>query len=164
MFSALDIFSNLSFPFRLIEINTGNAYFALESKELKSFGKEENLSGTFEIIYKCSGMECHFECDITIGNVYYFYLELDTAYDIMFSKNSKAVLIDYNNDRTSIIIQFDDKCRCTAVGKIKNKLDQYRSGIEFTMNVEQSEVCDMLVSLDKFFSELKRIKGNSDFF
>ena len=160
----MDFFSDLSLPFRLIEINTGNEFFELECKELKLFGSEESLSGTFEVIYKCSGMDCHFECDITIGNVYYFYLELDTAYDIMFSKNSKVVLSDYNNDRTSIVFQFDDKCRCKAFGKIKNKSDQYRSGIKFTMNVEQSEICDALVSLDKFFRELKRVKGNMDFF
>ena len=164
MFSALDFFGDLSLPFRLIEINTGDEFFALECKELKSFGSEENLSGTFEVIYKCSGMDCHFECDITIGNVYYFYLELDTAYDIMFSKNSKAVLSDYNNDKTSVVFQFDDKCRCKAFGKIKNKTNQYRSGIKFTMNVEPSEISDALVSLDEFLSELKRVKGNMDFF
>ena len=160
----MDLLCDISFPYRLMEINNGDVFFALECKELSSFGSEDNLSGTFEIIYKCSGMDCHFECDISIGNIYYFYLELDTAYDIMFCKNAKAVLSSYNNDRTDLVIEFDDKCNCTASGKIRNKSDQYRSGIEFTMNVEQSDVCDALVSIDEFLIEMHRLKGNMDFF
>ena len=134
----MEDFNGLSLPFRLIELNSGEQLFALECKEIRTLGSKEELSGTFEVIYKCNGMDCHFECDITIGNIYYFYLELDTAYDILFSKNAKAVLNDYNNDRTNIVFEFDDKCRCKAHGTIKNRSDQYRSSIEFTMSADQS--------------------------
>ncbi|MBQ8967214.1 hypothetical protein [Ruminococcus sp.] len=160
----MEDFNGLSLPFRLIELNSGEQLFALECKEIRTLGSKEELSGTFEVIYKCNGMDCHFECDITIGNIYYFYLELDTAYDILFSKNAKAVLNNYNNDRTNIVFEFDDKCRCKAHGTIKNSSDQYRSSIEFTMSAERSEICDALVSIDKFLNELSQVKGDMDFF
>ena len=162
--TALDNFNGISLPFRLIGLNSGDQLFALECKEIGTFGRKEDLTGTFEVIYKGSGIDCRFECDITIGNIHYFYSELDTAYDILFSKNAKAVLSDYNNDKTNIVFEFDDKCRCKAFGTIKNRSDQYRSGIEFTMSAEQSEICDTLAALDKFLNELRKVKGDLDIF
>lgn len=39
------------------------------------------LNGQFEVSYSCSGIDSRFECDITIGNLYSFYLQLDNAYE-----------------------------------------------------------------------------------
>ena len=164
----MNFYDDIVLPIRLIDIQMGDKCFILEFKDFVRNTNDNSicrskLLGIFEITYKCNGMSCCFECDMSIGNLYYFYLELDTAYDIEFSTNAKAILSDYNSDKTNIIVQFDDKCRCELSGHIKNKIDNYRSGIEFTINIEQSDVCDILVKLDKFLREMKQIQGNYNF-
>ncbi len=134
---------------RLFEIENDDSYFALEYK-----------SGSFEVIYRSCGIECRFECDTSAENVFYFYMSLDTAYDIEFARNSKAVLSGMDADNTQLTFQFDDKCRCKVSGHIRNKSARYRNGFEFEMDIEQSDVCSVLISLDKFLKEYKQIHGN----
>jgi hypothetical protein len=64
------------------------------------------------------------------------------------------------DERTVRVVE----CRCKVFGTIKNRSDQYRSGIEFTMSAEQSEICDTLAALDKFLDELRKVKGDLDIF
>lgn len=94
-------------------------------------------------------------CAISIESLYYFYLSLDTAYDIEFSKKAKAVLDADNKESTHIEFAFDDKCRCTVSGRIQNKVVAYQSGITVSFPVEQSDVCDVLTSMESFFRAWK---------
>ena len=155
-------FDTFPVPFRLFEINTGTVYFAFELKSLDNNTSDQSLKpGIFECIYRCPGMDCRFPCDLSIENLYYFYLSLDTAYDIEFSKNTKAVLDADNKESTHIEFAFDDKCRCTVSGRIQNKAIAYPSGITVSFPVEQSDVCDVLTSLESFFRAWKQLQGGT---
>ena len=152
----MDNFDTFALPFRLFEINTGTVYFAFEMKTLDNYASDQSLKpGIFECIYRCPGMDCRFPCDLSIEILYYFYLSLDTAYDIEYSKNAKAVLDADNKERTHIEFAFDDKCRCTVSGRIQNKAIAYPSSIFVSFPVEQSDVCDVLTSLESFFRAWK---------
>jgi hypothetical protein len=152
----LEHISSFSLPFRLFEINTGTMYLAFELKTLDSNTSDQSIKpGTFECIYRCQGMDCRFPCTLSIESLYYFYLSLDTAYDIEFSKNAKAVLDADNKDSTHIEFAFDDKCRCTVSGRIQNKAVPFQSGITVSFPIEQSDVCDVLTSMESFFRAWK---------
>ena len=166
----MEIKSNLHLPFRLIDVNTGNDSFVFEFKEFDKgqtdFSiKNGGLTGKFGIIYRCIGIECQFECDITIGNVYYFYIDLENAYDIQFGKNIKVILKDYSDvdNRTCLTFEFDKTGHCIINGYFKNKFSQYMSGVEFSIEIDQTYIAKMLVSFEMFFNELKRIQGDYNF-
>ena len=152
----MDNFDTFPVPFRLFEINTGTVYFAFELKTLDNKTSDQSIKpGIIECIYRCPGMDCRFPCAISIESLYYFYLSLDTAYDIEYSKNAKAVLDADNMESTHIEFAFDDKCRCTISGRIQNKAVPFQSGITVSFPVEQSDVCDVLTSLESFFRAWK---------
>ena len=154
--------NSLALPVRLFAVQNGKEQIALDLLALQP-EKDIFRSGEFAVSYQCEGMDCRFACDLTVENVYYFYTQLDTAYDILFSKNAKAVLQDDRNAHTQIAAAFDETCRCTVSGEIRNKAVQYKSGIAFSMQWEQSDVCDTLISLERFFVEFRRIYGKTVF-
>ena len=72
--------SSIELPYKLIDIAMGKERFVLSfirfARHQDSFSiKRGGLTGDFEVAYQCEGMDCKFECDITMGNLYTFYLE-----------------------------------------------------------------------------------------
>lgn len=170
MYEIQKIESTIELPYNLIDIDTGNERFIFRFNDfddnqtdysIKTYG----VTGKFGVVYQCRGTDCRFECDITVGNIFDFYMSLDTAYDIMFGKNSSAILTNYGNtlDRTNLTIKFDNKGHCYADGYFKNSDNKYKSGFFFSFEFDRIYVSDMIVSMDKFFTELRRIQGHNIF-
>lgn len=171
MYKEIEIISELQLPYKLIDINEGEEQFvfsfkSFEPKQTEYSIKSGGITGVFEITYKCIGIESQFECDITVGNVYDFYVGLDYAYDIQFGKDTVAVLKNYGDtlDRTNLTFTFDKKGHCILNGDFKNKNTQCKSGISFEFEIDQTYIPEILRSLENFFSELRRIQGHSVFY
>lgn len=164
--------SALELPYKLIDIDIGDERFVFA---FKRFDEDQNeysikqggVTGVFEITYKCKGIVSNFECDITIGNLYCFYIELGHAYDIQFCNDSAVILRNYGEtlNRTKLVFRFDKLGHCFVNGYFKNKDNRYRSSINFeNIEIDQTYIPKILVSLEKFFVELKRIQGHSSFY
>lgn len=170
MYEIQKIESTLELPYNLIDIDAANEHFifrfnTFDDNQTDYDIKMGGVTGNFGIVYKCSGTECSFGCDVTVGNVFDFYKSLDNAYDIMFGKNSSAFLTNYGSlDRTNLTIKFDNKGHCFADGNFKNADNQYKSGIFFSFEFDRVYVQYILSSMDKFFTELIRIQGHNKFY
>lgn len=170
MYTIRKIASNIELPYDLIDINTGSEHFIFQFISFDDDQTDRSIemggvTGKFGIIYQCKGIDCNFECDITVGNVYAFNYSLDTAYDLMSGRNAVSVLSDYGDtlNRTNLTIRFDSKGHCLMDGHFKNKDDLYKSAVSFSFEIDQTDVSDMLVSMNKFFEELIRIQGHNNF-
>ena len=121
------------------------------------------MTGKFGIVYSGKGMECSFECDITIGNVHDFYIALENAYE--YIKGGRAVLSNYGSlNRTNLSVAFDGKGHCEVTGKFLNKNNFYKSGIRFSFSLYQTYIADIIKKMDIFFEELYRIQGHSNYY
>ena len=103
---------------------------------------------------------------ITIGNLYYFYIELENVYECLPGIEPVAVLKNYGEtlNRTNMTFTFDKLGHCNVNGCFKNASDGYNSGIIFELQIDMSYIYDILTSLEIFFDELKRIQGHSNFY
>ena len=171
MFGKIEIDPAFELPYKLIDIRDDSEQFILA---FKCFDKNQTeysiqtggVSGIFEVTYKCCGIECQFECDLTIGNLYYFYIELENVYECLPGIEPVAVLKNYGEtpDRTNMTFRFDKLGHCIISGLFRNKSNCYKSGIIFDISIDISFIYDILGSLEKFFDELKSIQGHSNFY
>lgn len=98
-----DTEKTFALPYKLIDIDTGREHFVLS---FKSFARHQDgfsikhsgLNGDFEAAYRCSGIDSRFECDMTTGELFAFYHELDNVYNCLPGTESAATL--KNNDDT----------------------------------------------------------------
>ena len=60
--------------------------------------------------------------------------------------------------------RFDKLGHFIVSGYFKNKNNMYKSGIIFDIKVDTVFIYDILRSLKRFFDELRRIQGHSNFF
>lgn len=169
MYTTQKIESAIELPYNLIDIDTGSEHFifqfnAFDDNQTDYSIKIGGITGKFNMIYQSKGISCNFECDITVGNVYEFYISLDNAYDIMSGKNSVALLKNYGTlNRTNLTISFDNKGHCFVNGCFKNKDNHYKNGINFSFEIDQTYITDILISMEIFFKELRRIQGHGNF-
>ncbi|MBO4865274.1 MAG: hypothetical protein J5582_01705 [Ruminococcus sp.] len=128
--------------------------------------KSHGLSGRFKAVYKCRGMDCCFDIDLTIGNLYYFSYDLDTAWDINFGRNSNAVLRSYGEPpfRSELVFAFDDSGKCTVSGQFRTSENRFRSGISFEMEADRSVISSQIAAMEKFFDKLSEIQGSKNFY
>ena len=171
MFKTIEIESNLEFPYELIHIQDQEKQFIFSFKCFDDNQTEHSIqtggvTGKFEMTYKCRGIESQFECDITIGNLYCFYIELENVYECLPGIEPVAVLKNYGEtlNRTNMTFTFDKCGHCIVDGCFKNMYDGYNSGIIFEFQIDMSYIYDILNSLEHFFDELKRIQGHGNFF
>ena len=123
------------------------------------------VTGDFEITYKCNGIESNFECDMTIGNLHCFYIELGNAYDIQFGKDTVASLQDYSGKRTKLVFKFDRKGHLFVDGFFKNKSNSYKSSISFEkIELDQTYIPEILGTIGNFLNEIERIQGHHNFY
>lgn len=166
--TAMDI-NDITLPCKLIDIGDRDESFALlfdrfDEGQTDHSIRNNGLSGRFKIVYKCSGINCCFDIDLTIGNLYYFNYDLDTAWDIYFGRNAKAVLRNYGDIcRSELVFSFDESGRCTVSGKFMNSECGFRNGISFEMKIDGSQITDQTSSMDSFFDKLDEIQGNRNF-
>ena len=158
----------MDLPYDLMNFHIGEKYFALQflkfDKQDEYSIKRGGLAGEFGIIYKDEAISCQFGCSLTIGNVYSFYVSLDSAYDL--GTPSVAVLKDYDDalKRTGLTIAFDKKGNYSIEGAFKSKESHYQSGICFSLKADQTYISDAVITMDRFFSELAKIQGNRNFY
>ena len=151
----------LTFPYKLIDIDTGSGRFLLS---MTALDKENGFTGTFRAAYSCKGIKSDFECFVTLGDIYYFAYALDTAYDLE-QVNTSAVIGDDNDLRKiSLIFIFDSKGRCHVSGHFPNKDDMFRSAVDFNCELYLSVITDITVGINKLFDKLAEIKGDRDFY
>lgn len=162
--------STIELPFKLIEIDKGGEQFVFA---FKCFNDDQNdysiemggVTGKFEITYCCPGINSGFQCDLTVGNVYQFYLDLDNAYNIQLGKDVKVIMHDYSEDRTILTFSFDKTGHCVVSGFFKNDENGCRNGICFDeIEIDQTEIPPMLSAMKKLFIELERIQGHSNYY
>lgn len=166
LYTVRKIESRIELPYDLIDLKTGNEHFVLQFS-----GFDENqtdysinmggVTGKFNVIYQCRGMDCNFRCEITVGNVYEFYISLDSACNAM---SGKASLNYYSPDRSSLTFTLDKKGHCLVEGSFKNKDNFCKSGVTFSFETDQTYITGILKSMEIFFRELKRIQGHDTFY
>lgn len=159
--------STLKLPYDLIDINTGNERFifrfkAFDDNRSAHSIQKSGITGRFNVIYQSRGMDCDFECDVTVGNVYAFFISLDSAYDIMSGRNAVASL--EGSGRTELTVRYDNKGYCFTKGHFRNKENRYQSGISFSFETDPSYIAAAVFSMNDFFNELIRIQGHSNFY
>ena len=171
MFKEIEIESNFELPYKLIDINERNEHFVFEfkcfdNKQTDYSVQAGGVTGRFEVIYTCRGIESQFECDITIGNVYEFYNELKGAYKDINGKDLSVCLKNYGEvlKRSRLVIDFDKLGHCILSGNFKNKDNYYKCGIDFEIEIDQTYILNFLGALEAFFNELKRIQGHCNFY
>lgn len=162
--------STIKLPYNVIDLDTGNEHFILQ---FYSFDDQSDhsikiggVTGKFSIKYQSKGINCNFRCDTTVGNVYVFYMALDNAYDILSGKNAVAILKNYGETlkSTELVFTFDKFGHCIVDGNFKNKDNQYKNGINFSFELDQIYITDILNSMEIFFQELRRIQGHGNFY
>lgn len=169
MYTTQTIESTIELPYKLIDIDTGRENFIFLFNEFDDNQTDYSIkmggvTGKFRVIYQGKGINCNFGCDITVGNVYEFYMSLDNAYDAL-GKNSVAILKNYGTlNRTNLTINFDNKGHCFVDGYFKNEDNLYESGIFFSFKIDQTYLIESLNSMKTFFQELRRIQGHNDFY
>lgn len=171
MFEAVPINSNLDFPYKLIDVQEGGEQFSLffkcfDTDQTEYSIEKGGLTGQFEVSYSCSGINSRFDCDMTIGNLYLFYIQLDNTYECLPGGEPVAVLEDYGSDmHTRMAFKFDAKGRVVISGRFMDNVTDYKSGILFEIQTDTFYVIsEILNSLKCFFDELKRIQGHSIFY
>ncbi len=162
--------SCLELPFKLIEIDKGGEQFVFA---FKCFDDDQSdysiemggVTGKFEIAYRGLGVNGGFLCDLTVGNVYQFYLDLENAYNIQLGKDIKVTMHDYSEDRTMLTFSFDKTGHCDVGGFFKNDENGCRNGICFDeIEIDQTEIPPMLSAMKKLFNELERIQGHCTYY
>lgn len=170
-FKDVEIKSNLELPYRLIYIKEGSTEFGLYFKSFDEHQSEYSINaggvtGTFEVAYSCLGMDCRFECDITMGNLYSFYLQLENVYECLPRVVPIATLENYGSlERTNLTFKLDKKGHVQVNGRFMNKDANYSSGIQFDVSMDAFyNITYIINALKRFFEELKRIQGHSNFY
>lgn len=161
--------SKLELPYRLIDIDESGEHFIFQFNEFDDKQTDYSIrtggvTGKFGIIYSGKGMECSFDCDITIGNVRDFYISLENAYENL--NGSRAVLENYGSlNRTNLYVAFDNKGHCEITGNFLNEDNFYKSGISFSFfSLDQTHIADIIGKMDIFFEELYRIQGHNTYY
>lgn len=169
MYITKEIKSPFELPYKLIDIFSGDESFVLEFTRFDEGQSDYSIqaggvTGQFGIVYKGRGIDARFECDLTMGNLYAFDYALDTSYDIMFGKNSSAVLCDYSEpNHTFLEFVFDEKGKCHVKGDFKNQENFYHTGLQFEFDIDQIFIPEILAAMDTFFTELKKIQERGTF-
>ena len=170
-FKTVEIKRNLELPYELIRINEGSGQFGLYFKSFDENQSEYSISaggvtGKFEVEYNCLGMDCKFECDITMGNLYSFYLQLENVYECLPGIVPIATLENYGSlDRSNLTFKFDKMGHVQVNGRFMNKDAHYSSGILFDVTMDAFyNITYIINTLKSFFEELKRIQGHSNFY
>lgn len=169
LYAIQKIESTIDLPYKLIDIDTGREHFifqfrAFDDNQSDYSIKMGGVTGKFSVIYQGKGINCNFGCDITVGNVYEFYMSLNDSYN-MLGQNSAAILKNYGSlNQTNLTINFDNKGHCFVDGYFKNEDNFYESGIIFSFRVDQTYLSESLNSMKTFFEELRRIQGHNTFY
>lgn len=160
--------SKLQLPYKLIDIDEFGEHFIFQFNQFDDGQTDYSinmggLTGIFGIVYSGKGMECSFECDITIGNVRDFAISLENSYDNL--DNRKAILCNYgSSDRSNLSVTFNKKGNCEVLGNFLNKDNLYKSGISFSFSLDQTYIHDIIKNMDTFFEELYHIQGHNRYY
>lgn len=160
----------MELPFDLIALNLHGEHFAFRFEKFDADQTDYTvqmggLTGSFSVRYSCKGIESCFECDVTIGNVYDFYVSLNKAYGAMTDGEASAVLKNYGEtkNRTLLEIKSDSKGHCLLVGSFLNKYTYYKSGINLSFEFDQSYISEILAAFEVFFDKLISLQDSNYF-
>ena len=156
-------------PYPLMDMQSGGEHFRfLCTKIVPEYRTPEAAQPTdfyckFGVEYAGRGMHACFGCDITAGNVYAFYHALDDLYDGL-STSGTAQLINYGTlTRTSVSVRFDKRGGCVLEGRFLNADSSYQSGLQISMQLDQSHISDAVCTMQHFFRTLAEVQGHFRF-
>ena len=142
----MKIESTLELPYKLIDVRNDNeqlifSFLSFDDGQTDYSIQKGGVTGKFGVSYKCSGIESCFECDITIGNLYYFYIELENVYERLPGIKPVAVLENYGElKRTEMTISCDKTGRWSVSGCFRNKGTGYREMIKYLLRILMLEI------------------------
>lgn len=172
-FNTITIDSSLELPNKLIDITdvkSEQEHFIFQFEKFDENQsdysiKNGGVTGKFGIIYVGKGMNCHFLCDVTVGNVYDFFIALENLYEGLPGSNTSAVLENYGNDkRTQLSFVGDKRGYFNMNGLFLNKSNNYKSGLTLSFSIPCEDLSHILISMEHFFQEIKRIQGHNKFY
>ncbi len=161
--------SRFQLPYKVLEIDTGDERLTLSFIRFKrhqdSYSiKRGGILGDFEVCFKCNGIESRFECELTPGNLRCFYYELDNLYESFPGTKPLAVLENSAGDERTKLVFRSDNGHCYVYGCIRNKNNNYKSGIIFDSEIDGITLSEILTDLNNFLDALIKIQGHSNFF
>lgn len=166
----MDKESKIELPYKVLDVGRDDERLIISFKSFKrhqdSFSIQRGgLLGDFEVCYKCNGIDCRFECELTPGNLQCFYYELDNVYEGFPGTVPVAVLENTvgEAERTKVTFRLDQG-RFYISGCIKNKNNDYKSGIIFDFDIDCIYISEILTDLDNFINALADIQGHRNFF
>lgn len=168
MHTRTKIDTGLSLPYRLISLQAGCKRFAFQCDSLGEGQSAEailrdGIVGRFSVRYESSGISVHFGCDVSIGNVHAFYTALGEAYERIPGPHTVLELRDDGGDRTHLAVRYDRAGRVRVAGRFLNADDGCESGVDFTLEADQSHLAASLVSMRVFFRALENLQGHGNF-
>ena len=166
----MDSENKFELPYKVMEIDSGDECLILSFIRFKrhqdSYSiKRGGVLGDFEVSYKCRGIESRFECELTPGNLNCFYYELENLYDGLPGTKPTAVLENNTGEAERTKITFTlNKGRCFISGSVRNKNNDYKSGIFFDIDTDGIILSEILTELNNFLDEIIKIQGHRNFF
>ncbi|MCL2463138.1 MAG: hypothetical protein FWF44_10770 [Defluviitaleaceae bacterium] len=154
----------MELPFFAIRINTGEENFELQLTNIDEYTAETlkwgGVSAKFKIIVDVKGIHADFQCCLTVGNLYNFYMQLSERHKNL---QGSAELKYYSESLTNIIFTFDKSGHCVICGMVQNGTYSGNK-VGFKIECDQTFITPVLVSLRTIFTEFAEIQGNYIFY
>lgn len=165
-YKIIEIHSEITCPFKLMDFHFETFSFEFLFKE---FDKEQSdyaiehggVTGIFSVAFNEEGLNVQFPCDVTVGNVYSFFVQLKECYGSM---NGAVVLEDYSKERVHMEVIFYNSGQCEVDIEVANYSSYNSCGkIKVNFQCDQSYWRNIIDNFNIFFTELARLQGYYDF-
>lgn len=165
-YKIIEIRSEITCPFKLIDFHFEAFSFGFLFKEFDEGQSDYSIehggvTGVFSVAFNEEGLNAEFPCDVTVGNVYSFFVQLRECYKNI---NGSAILEDYSKERVHIEVIFYNNGYCGVDIDVANySLDNSCGKIKVNFQCNQSYWGDIIDNFNMFFTELARLQGYYDF-
>lgn len=153
----------MDLPFCVIDISTEQGKIKLLATDIDRGTPETlkrgGLTVTFSIQIAVDGINADFDCSISLGNLYTFYVDLRKCHNDV---NGIAILKDYSERLTNISFCFNHMGQCGVSGFAQNGAYS-KNKIEFSIQCDKIFIDQSIKSLKVLFDELAEIQGFYEF-
>lgn len=161
-YKTLYLKDTLPLPYNLIDAK--NSGFKLNYVGLKEGQSDYSLSygveGDFSIEISDIGIEISEICDLTVGNVYSFYKDLEK---MMKNIKGNAVLKEYSGRTINISFNAKSTGKISVNGVYRAKQTELIDKLELSFEIEPNVLDNSLKHLKTLFDELGKIQGHYNF-
>lgn len=153
----------MDLPYCAIDISTCNGKMRLLVTDVDKAAPEAlkrgGVTAEFHIQIAVDGINADFNCSISLGNLYIFYIDLQKCYKEV---KGTAVLKDYSERLTNIAVCFIHTGQCVVSGFAQNGAYS-KNKIEFYIQCDQTFINQNIKSLKALFDKLAAIQGFYEF-